>query len=228
MKTSIVFLSQKTIFSKCTKIMYRHTNNPMAGKIKNAQNYISTHFPDGHTKTVFTPLSPFETQEAVDCIFEEYKCVIDNLELEPLIAIPIFIHDFLCIHPFVDGNGRISRLLTALLLYRSGFYIGKYISLEAKIAKNKDLYYDSLLSSQSGWHEEKEDATPFIKYFLGILLSAYKDLSDRLDIMSKGGSAIDIVRNASQNKLGRFTKQDIIELCPSLSLSSLSKARSES
>ena len=87
--------------------------------------------------------------------------MIGNFELEPLIAIPVFIHDFLCIHPFNDGNGRMSRLLTTLLLYRSGFYVGKYISLEAKIAKDKDLYYDALSRSQDGWHEgTKPSAMP--------------------------------------------------------------------
>ena len=87
-----------------------------------------------------------------------------NFELEPLIAIPVFIHDFLCIHPFNDGNGRISRLLTTLLLYRSGFEVGKYISLEAKIAKNKDLYYNALNQAQNGWNDGTEDKIPFIKY----------------------------------------------------------------
>ena len=98
------------------------------------------------------------------------------MEAEPLIVIPVFIHDFLCIHPFNDGNGRMSRLLTTLLLYRSGFYVGRYISLEAKIAKNKDLYYHALKQAQIGWHEGTEDAVPFIKYLLGIILSAYKRL----------------------------------------------------
>ena len=152
------------------KIMYSHMNNPMAGQIKNVQNYISATYPDGHTEILFTPLAPFETPKALDRICEEYNRVIGNMELEPLIAVPVFIHDFLCIHPFNDGNGRMSRLLTTLLLYRSGFYVGKYISLEAKIAKNKDLYYEALSRSQHGWHEGTEDAVPFIKYLLGTIL----------------------------------------------------------
>ena len=94
------------------KIMYSHMNNPMAGKTKNVQNYISATYPDGHSEILFTPLAPFETGEALDKICEEYNKVIGNFELEPLIAIPTFIHDFLCIHPFNDGNGRMSRLLT--------------------------------------------------------------------------------------------------------------------
>jgi len=179
------------------KIMYSHINNPVAGQTKSVQNYISATYPDGHTEILFTPLAPYETPETLDRICEEYNKVIDNLELEPLFAIPIFIHDFLCIHPFYDGYGRMGRLLTTLLLYRNGFYVGKYISLEAKIEKNKDLYNDARNRSQDGWHEGTEDAIPFVKYILSIILAAYKDFEDR------------------------FTKQDIRDLCPSLSVSSI-------
>lgn len=203
------------------KIMYSHMNNPIAGQTKNVQNYISAAYPDGHTKILFTPLAPFETPEALDRICEEYNRVIGNMEVEPLIAIPVFIHDFLCIHPFNDGNGRMSRLLTTLLLYRNEFYVGKYISLEAKIAQTKDLYYDALSRSQDGWHEGREDPIPFIKYLLGIILSAYKDFEDRFSIVETKLPAIDMVRKATQNKIGRFSKQDIRELCPSLSISSI-------
>lgn len=167
-------------------------NNPMAGRTKSVQNYISATYPDGHVET--------------------------------LIAIPIFINDFLCIHPFNDGNGRMSRLLTTLLLYRNGFYVGKYISLEAKIAKNKDLYYDALGQAQIGWHEGTEDAVPFIKYLLGTVLSAYKDFEERFELVETKLPALETVRKASFNKIGRFTKQDIRELCPSLSISSIEGA----
>ncbi len=206
------------------KILYSHTNNPIAGQFKNVQNYISATYPDGHTEILFTPLAPYETPFALDRLCEEYNRVIGNLELEPLIAIPIFIHDFLCIHPFNDGNGRMSRLLTTLLLYRSGFYVGRYVSLEAKIAKNKDLYYDALGASQRGWHEGKDDPVPFIKYLLGTILAAYKDMADRFAIVEEKKSALETVRLATQYKIGRFTKQDIRELCPVLSLSSVEGA----
>ena len=206
------------------KILYSQTNNPIAGRTKNVQNYISATYPDGHTEILFTPLAPYETPEALDRICEEYNRVIGNMELEPLIAIPVFIHDFLCIHPFNDGNGRMSRLLTTLLLYRSGFYVGKYISLEAKIAKNKDLYYDALFASQKGWHEGKDDPVPFIKYLLGTILAAYRDFEDRFSLVETKLPAIETVRRAAQNRIGRFTKQDIRELCPSLSLSSVEGA----
>lgn len=206
------------------KILYSHMNNPMAGRTKSVQNYISATYPDGHVETLFTPLAPYETPEALDRICEEYNRVIGNMEVEPLIAIPIFIHDFLCIHPFNDGNGRMSRLLTTLLLYRNGFYVGKYISLEAKIAKNKDLYYDVLGQAQNGWHEGTEDAVPFIKYLLGTVLAAYKDFGDRFALVETKLPALETVRRATMYKIGRFTKQDIRELCPSLSISSIEGA----
>jgi Fic family protein len=203
------------------KILYSHMNNPVAGQTKTVQNYISATYQDGHTEVLFTPLAPYETPEALNRICEEYNRVIGNFEVEPLIAIPVFIHDFLCIHPFNDGNGRMSRLLTTLLLYRSGFYVGKYISLEAKIAKNKDLYYAALGRAQEGWHEGSEDAVPFIKYLLGTILAAYKDFEDRFSIVEEKLPAVDMVRKATLNKIGKFTKQDIRELCPSLSVSSI-------
>ena len=206
------------------KVLYSHMNNPMAGQTKSVQNYISATYPNGHTETLFTPLAPFETPEALDRICDEYNRVIGNMEAEPLIVIPIFIHDFLCIHPFNDGNGRMSRLLTTLLLYRNGFYVGKYISLEAKIAKNKDLYYAALRQAQEGWHEGTEDAVPFIKYLLGIILSAYRDFEDRFSLVEQKKPALETVRQATLNKIGRFSKLDIRELCPALSVSSIEGA----
>ena len=206
------------------KILYSHMNNPVAGRTKTVQNYVSATYPDGHAETLFTPLAPYETPEALDRLCAEYNRVIGNMELEPLIAIPIFIHDFLCIHPFNDGNGRLSRLLTTLLLYRSCFYVGKYISLEAKIAKNKDLYYDALSASQTGWHDGEDDPVPFIKYLLGTILAAYRDFEDRFALVETKRSVLDTVRLATQNKIGRFSKQDIRELCPSLSVSSVEGA----
>ena len=213
-------LSQNYIL-QLHKVLYSHMSNPAAGKTKTVQNYISATYSDGHTEVLFTPLAPYETPEALDRLCEEYNYVIGNGELEPLIAIPIFIHDFLCIHPFNDGNGRMSRLLTTLLLYRSRFYVGKYISLEALIAKHKDLYYEALFDSQQGWHEGKDDPIPFIKFMLGIIIAAYRDFEDRFAIVETKRPALEMVRLAAQNKLGRFTKQDIRELCPSLSISSI-------
>ncbi|MCR5275060.1 MAG: Fic family protein [Clostridiales bacterium] len=206
------------------KILYSHMNNPAAGKTKSVQNYISATYTDGHTEILFTPLDPFETPEALDRLCEEYNRVIGNMEVDPLIAIPIFIHDFLCIHPFNDGNGRMSRLLTTLLLYRCGFYVGKYISLEAKINQHKDLYYDALYASQDGWHEGNNDPVPFIKYLLSTIIAAYRDFEDRFALVEEKKPAVETVRLATQIKIGKFTKQDIRELCPSLSISSIEGA----
>ena len=218
-----IMISQNYIL-QLHKILYSQMYNPLAGRTKNVQNYISATYPDGNTKILFTPLAPNETPKALDAICDEYNRVIGNMELEPLIAIPVFIHDFLCIHPFNDGNGRMSRLLTTLLLYRSGFYVGKYISLEAKIANNKDLYYEALQASQDGWLEGKDDPVPFIKYLLGTILAAYKDFGERFSLVEDKKPALEIVRMATLKKIGRFTKQDIRELCPSLSISSIEGA----
>lgn len=210
------------------QILYSHnTKKPIGGKFKSVQNYVSATDEQGNSVNIFTPLDPFETPIAIEKICKEFNEAIAYMDVDPLILIPIFIHDFLCIHPFLDGNGRMSRLLTTLLLYRCGFYVGKYISLEAKIAKYKDLYYDALSASQAGWHEGEDDCTPFIKYLLMTILSAYRDFEERIEIVSEKSSAIDIVRAAVQIKIGKFKKSEIVELCPSLSASAIEKSLKE-
>ncbi|HHT66656.1 MAG TPA: Fic family protein [Erysipelotrichaceae bacterium] len=193
------------------------------GKFKDVQNYINATNAEGDSYTLFTPVSPFETPTAIENLCNEFNKAIDSHEVNPLILIPIFIHDFLCVHPFNDGNGRMSRLLTTLLLYRSGYYVGKYISLELKISKLKDLYYDSLYASQIGWHEGKDDPTPFVSYLLSIIEMAYDDFENRVEIVSKKLSAYEAVKNALDVKIGKVTKSDILELCPLLSASSIEK-----
>ena len=199
------------------KIMMSHTDSSFGGNFKNVQNYISATDSNGDIFTLFTPLSPFETPEAVRNLCDAYNRAIGEGKVDPLILIPIFVHDFLCIHPFVDGNGRMSRLLTTLLLYRSGYYIGKYISLETKIANDKDGYFNSLSASQEGWHEGNDNPMPFVKYILGTILSAYRDFEDRAVIVSEKLASVDMVRKAIGNTIGKFTKNDILEQCPSLS-----------
>ncbi len=205
------------------KVLLSHTSTSYSGKYKNVQNYISATNEKGESYTLFTPLSPFETPIAMQELCDEYNKALGEGIVDPLILIPIFIHDFLCIHPFIDGNGRMSRLLTTLLLYRSGFYVGKYISLEAKIAKNKDLYYDSLYDSQIGWHKNEDDCTPFIRYILSTIISAYNDFEDRVAFVSDKKTSINVVRMAVNSKLGKFTKRDILELVPSLSSTSIER-----
>lgn len=209
-------------------ILYSHNDEVnYGGKYKNVQNYISASDKNGNSFILFKPLSPIETPIAMQKICDEYNKAIEKRNIEPLILIPIFIHDFLCIHPFNDGNGRMSRLLTTLLLYKSGYYVGRYISLEAKISKIKDLYYDALFESQKGWHEGNDDSTPFVKYLLSIIEMAYKDLEDRVRLISKKMSAYEMVDNAIKQKLGKITKSDVAELCPSLSISAIEKAISK-
>lgn len=204
--------------------LYRYSEKSIGGSFKNTQNYISAASADGNSYVIFTPLAPFDTLQAIDSICESFNHIIDTQEIDPLILIPTFIHDFLCIHPFNDGNGRMSRLLTTLLLYRSGYMISRYISLESKIAKNKELYYDALSECQEGWYDEVEDPSPFIRYLLQTILAAYRDFEDRISIVGEKLSSYEIVRRAALNKLGKFTKTDMMELCPTIKKASVENA----
>ena len=203
------------------KTLYSHSPKIIGGKYKNVQNYISAVDDDGNNYTLFTPLSPFETPNAIDDICNEFNKEISESDVDPLILIPIFIHDFLCIHPFLDGNGRMSRLLTTLLLYRCGYLVGKYISLEAKISKNKNLYYESLEKAQHNWHNGNENPEAFIKYLLGTIISAYRDFEERVDSVSTNLPAIDIVKTAITLIIGRFNKATLVNLCPGISVKSI-------
>lgn len=207
------------------QILFSHCSDKrIGGKFKSVQNYISSVDSNGNATTLFKPLDPFETPMAIEKICNEYNEAIAYGKVNPLILIPIFIHDFLCIHPFLEGNGRMSRLLTTLLLYRSGFYVGKYISLEEKIAKHKDLYYDVLQDSQIGWYENKEDVMPFVRYMLSTIMSAYNDFEERINIVQDNKSSISMVKDAISKQIGKFKKADFLSLCSSLSSSSIEKA----
>lgn len=201
--------------------LYKYSEKSIGGRFKNTQNFIAETQPDGNQTVRFIPLAPYETPEAIDAICESFNQAIDSCIVDPLVLIPIFINDFLCIHPFNDGNGRMSRLLTTLLLYRCGYVVGRYISIESKIEKTKATYYDVLEQSGLHWHEANNDPAPFIKYLLSIVLSAYRDFESRVDVFSEKLSAYELVRNAIDSKIGKFTKSDIMELVPSLSKSSV-------
>ncbi len=207
------------------KILYSHnTEMNFGGCFKNSQNEISAIDANGNKNILFIPLDPLETPIAIENLCKTFNEAIEDGTVDALLLIPIFIHDFLCIHPFRDGNGRMSRLLTTLLLYRSGYFVGKYISLESKIAKYKDLYYDALYDSQIGWHEGKDNPTPFIKYLLMTILSAYNDFEERLSLVGKKQTATELVENAFKTKIGKLTKSEIAELCPTISVSAVEKA----
>ena len=204
--------------------LYRYSEKSIGGQFKNSQNFISAVDANGRACILFEPLPPYETPAAIDSICENYNRVSAAQEIDDLILIPVFIHDLLCIHPFNDGNGRMSRLLTTLLLYRAGYVIGRYISLESKIAQNKDLYYATLEQCQTGWHENQEDPTPFIKYLLRIILAAYRDFEERIDIVGGRQNAAAIVRRAVSGRIGKFTKSELLELCPTISRTSVEGA----
>lgn len=204
--------------------LYQYSHKSIGGSFKNTQNYISATDDSGREFVLFTPLAPYETPAAMEAICDSYNRTLAAQKIDALLLIPVFIHDFLCIHPFNDGNGRMSRLLTTLLLYRSGYMIGRYISLESKIAKNKSLYYDVLEQCQLGWMENTEDPTPFIKYLLQMILAAYRDFEERVSLVDEKLPAIETVRRAVYNKIGKFTKSEVLALCPTLSKASVENA----
>lgn len=192
---------------------------PYGGNFKNVQNFISETRPDGSTFTRFTPVEPYETPDAVEAICEAYAKAAATQSVDMLLVIPTFICDFLCIHPFNDGNGRMSRLLTLLLLYQNGYSVGKYISLEKKIEKTKDRYYEVLEMADQGWHEHMNDPTPFIRYMLMALLSCYTEFEERVGMMDEAGvksSAYDIVKKYVDQSIGKITSSDVIANCPSI------------
>lgn len=203
------------------KELYKFLEVSFGGKFKDSPNEIAAVYPDGRRKLIFKPLEPYEMPEAIKDICEEYDKAVNYLHLDSLLVIPIFIHDFLCIHPFNDGNGRMSRLLTTLLLYKSGYFVGRYISLEKKIQVTKEDYYEALSQSSDFWLEGKNDDTFFIKYLLGIILAAYRDFEERVNLVGNKLTAREIVENAVRNKLGKFTKNEIMELCPEIGRASI-------
>ena len=206
------------------KEMYQFLDLRFGGKFKDTPNEIDAVYPNGKKVVIFKPLEPYETPEAIETICEEYDKAISKYNIDPLIVIPTFIHDFLCIHPFNDGNGRMSRLLATLLLYRSGYVIGKYISLEKKIQMTKSDYYNALQQSSTYWMESTNDDTPFIKYLLGTILAAYRDFEERVDIIGHKMSALEMVEKAIKLKIGKFTKSDIMELCPEIGRGSVEQS----
>ena len=206
------------------KILYQHSEFDIGGKLKSTQNYICEFNNEGDMFIRFTPLDPHLTAEALDSICKSYNEMIINESLHPLLLIPIFIHDFLCIHPFDDGNGRVSRLLTSLLLYRSGYYVGRYIGLEKKIEKTREIYYEVLDESSHGWHKNNNNPLPFIEYMLGEILASYRNLEDRLKPLETKANSLDVVSYATKSIIGRFTKADVLALCPSLERSSVAAA----
>lgn len=206
-------------------ILYKEVPQALfGGRFKNFQNYIRGYDNEGNIYNLFTPLAPYETPKAIELICNQYNNALEEENINLLIISLIFILDFLSIHPFNDGNGRMSRLLTNLLLYRLGYSIGKYISLENKINNSKELYYNALYESQKGWHEGNNNPLPFINYMLEIIESSYIELDEKVSLLNQDLSAYEMVKRSLSNKIGRITKTEVIELLPILSPSSIEKS----
>lgn len=198
--------------------LYKFSGSSIGGSYKNSDNVIAEEDSEGNKSIRFQPVHAWETSEAIEEICNAYNEALKNPDADPLLLIPIFILDFLCVHPFNDGNGRMSRLLTLLLLYRSGYIVGKYISIEKIIEKSKDTYYDALQNSSIGWHERENDYAPFVIYMLGVIVSAHRDFTSRVQIMSsKNISKPDRIREIIKGTLGKITKSEIMEQCPDIS-----------
>ena len=140
----------------------------------------------------------------------------------------MFIMDFLCIHPFNDGNGRMSRLLTLLLLYRAGFIVGKYISIEMLIEKSKDSYYEALQESSLNWHDNGNDYLPFLKYMLGVVVKAYNEFEDRVEhLRHRKMSKAERVKAVIDRTPGRISKKEIAQACPDISVTTIERTLAE-
>lgn len=198
--------------------LYKFSGKSIGGAYKNADNVIAEEDNEGNRFVRFQPIPAWETPKSIEALCDAFDDAIARNEADPLLIIPMFILDFLCIHPFNDGNGRMSRLLTLLLLYRAGYIVGKYISIEKVIETTKDTYYETLQSSSQGWHEEENDYAHFVRYMLGVILSAYRDFSSRVRVLTTSGmSKPDRIREIIKNTLGKITKTEIMQKCPDIS-----------
>lgn len=198
--------------------LYKFSGKSIGGNYKPADNVIREDRADGTQIVRFIPVPAWETPEAMQKLCDALDAALNDAELDPLVIIPMFILDFLCIHPFNDGNGRMSRLLTLLLLYRAGYFVGKYISIEKLIADSKETYYEVLQESSCNWHEGCNDYAPFVRYMLGTVVAAYREFSGRIELLTNAKlTKSDRVREIIRNHVGPITKAEIVMLCPDIS-----------
>ena len=208
--------------------LYKFEGYDIGGKYKSADNIIEEEDENGNKAVRFLPVAAWETSESMEQLCEAFENAMAEGQIDPLILIPMFILDFLCIHPFNDGNGRMSRLLTLLLLYRAGYIVGKYISIEKLIETTKEQYYDSLQQSSQGWHVNENDYEPFTKYMLGVLAGAYREFSSRVELLTtQGMSKSDRVRALIKDTVAPVTKKEILEKCPDISQVTVQRALAE-
>lgn len=198
--------------------LYKFSGMSIGGSYKNSDNVIAEVDAQGNKHVRFAPVAAWETPEAINQICAAYEEAVSSQIVDPLLAIPMFILDFLCIHPFNDGNGRMSRLLTLLLLYRAGYLVGRYVSVEKLIEQSKDTYYEALQDSSAHWHEGSNDYAPFVRYTLGVLAAAYREFASRMHVLADNNlSKPDRIRDLIKNTLGKITKTEILQKCPDIS-----------
>ena len=204
--------------------LYKFENATNGGRFKTADNIIEEEDASGNKFVRFRPLPAWETPEAIICLCTAYNEALNRSKADPLLIIPMFVIDFLCIHPFNDGNGRMSRLLTLLLLYQNDYIVGKYISLEKLIERTKDSYYDALQESSRGWMEDENNYEDFVKYLLGIITAAYREFFDRAQIVEeKKVPKPDRIEKLIKNHLGTITKAEIVDAAPGISTTTVQR-----
>lgn len=205
--------------------LYKFEGMDIGGRYKTSDNIIEEQDAEGNKSVRFRPMPAWETPEAIEELCQSYDEALNSGNIDALILIPMFVLDFLCVHPFNDGNGRLSRLLTLLLLYRSGYIVGKYISIEKLIEQTKEIYYESLQLSSEGWHDNKNDYEPFVKYMLGVIVAAYREFSSRVSLLTtQGMSKPDRVKEIIRATLGPITKTEILAKCPDISQVTVQRA----
>lgn len=207
--------------------LYKYNGMSFGGKFKSSDNIIAEVDSSGNQKIRFQPIEAWATPEAMLNMCNAYNDALND-GIDPLILMPMFILDFLCIHPFNDGNGRMSRLLTLLLLYKSGYIVGKYISIEKLIEKSKNTYYEQLQASSYEWHENKNDYEPFVEYYLGVVIAAYKEFSGRVQTLIESGmNKPERIREVIRKHIGKITKSQIMEKCPDISDTTVQRTLTE-
>lgn len=208
--------------------LYSFSSSAVGGVYKNSDNIIAEKHADGTETVRFRPVPAFQTADAILNLCSRYNDAIEVGTYDPLLLMPVFILDFLCIHPFNDGNGRMSRLLTLLLLYRAGFIVGKYISIEMLIEKSKDSYYEALQASSQNWRENGNDYLPFLKYMLGIVVKAYNEFEDRVEYLHhRKMSKADRIKALIEKTPGKISKKEIAQACPDISVTTIERTLAE-
>ena len=203
--------------------LYKFLENVDGGMFKTSDNIIRETDLEGNEKVRFRPVPAWETPSAMEELCKQFR--EEKNEVDPLVLNMMFVLDFLCIHPFNDGNGRMSRLLTLLLLYQSGFIVGKYISIEKIIEKSKETYYEVLQDSSMNWHENENNYKPFVNYMLGVIINAYKEFEDRVQLLTNPNlSKADRIREIIKNHIGTITKSELMEMNPDISDTTIQRA----